>query len=252
MRGGDGVGRCMPATCAGLRLVVVGGRRLTRHGLCLTLEAEPDMTVAAEAADADGAVAAVAGRDPDVVVLDALHPCGPERALVRAVHRACCAVPVLVVADRLCSCSHRVFAAGVKGVVLKDSGPELLVSAIKNVSAGYAVVPATLTCRMNEPGEGSRSLGPRPLRHPAKLARLTTRECDVLRCLVTGASNAETADRLHLSEGTVKAHVQHLLAKLDVRDRVQAIIYAYESGFVAVGGAPVPDRAATGQARRVS
>jgi DNA-binding NarL/FixJ family response regulator len=230
----------MQTTCAGLRLVVVGRHRLTRHGLCLTLEAEPDLTVAAEASDADGAVAAVAGRYPDVVVIDALHPCGPERALVRAVHRVNCALPVLIVADRLCSCSHRVFAAGVKGVLLKDSGPEQLASAIKNVSVGYAVVPATLTCRLSEPAAVGRSPGPRPPDHAAKLARLTARESDVLRCLVTGASNAEAADRLHLSEGTVKAHVQHLLAKLDVRDRVQAIIYAYESGFVAAGGASAP------------
>lgn len=224
----------MAETRPGLDIAVIGGHELTRYGLRLALEAEPDFSVIAEAASVAEAVTVVSRTTLDLVLVDTVHPGKKSCALLHALRRHGAGVPALVVTSKLCACNAQIFAAGARGLVLWDAGPRQLAHAIRNVAAGYAVVPGSLTGRL---GEQPREVA-RIRRLPAdadKLARLTPRERDVLRCLVTGASNAEAAGQLNLGEGTVKSHVQHLLAKLDVRDRVQAIVYAYESGFVAAG-----------------
>lgn len=226
----------MAETRAGLDLAVVGGHELTRYGLRLALNEQPDFSVVAEAASVAEAVTVVAQTKLDVVLVDTVHPGRRACALLHALRRLGTDVPALVVANKVCSCSHQIFAAGAKGLVLWDAGPHLLADAIRNVASGYAVVPATLTHRLADPRPQREVTSiRRPAADAERISRLTPRERDVLRCLVAGASNAEAALQLSLGEGTVKSHVQHLLAKLGVRDRVQAIVYAYETGFVSAG-----------------
>jgi DNA-binding NarL/FixJ family response regulator len=228
----------MAETRPGLDIALIGGHELTRYGLRLALEAEPDFSVVAEASSVVEAVTIVSRTPLDIVLIDTVHPGKKACALLHALRRHGAGVPALVVTSKLCDCNAQIFAAGARGMVLWDAGPRQLANAIRNIAAGYAVVPGSLTCRLAD----SRPREPTRIRRPPvdtdKLDRLTPRERDVLRCLVTGASNAEAAEQLNLGEGTVKSHVQHLLSKLDVRDRVQAIVYAYESGFVTAGQPP--------------
>jgi DNA-binding NarL/FixJ family response regulator len=244
----------MPDPHTPLRIALVGGHQLTRFGLRVTLEVQSDFEVVAEAGTPEEAV--VGAERADVVVLDTVHPCKQACAITCALRRAQPDAAVLIVANRICSCTYRVFSAGASGVVLKDARPEQLAGAIRSVSAGYAVLPSSMAGLLHPEPAAQRSRPPEvPVATPraaGKLATLTSRERDVLRCLALGASNAETAQRLHLSEGTVKSHVQHLLCKLGARDRVHAVIYAYESGFAVPGSEPAlesrPERLRVAQA----
>jgi len=182
-------------------------------------------------------------------------------AMVQDLRRSGCPADVVVVTDGSCDCAciDRVLAAGASGIVLKDDGPEQLAHALRSVSAGYAVAPVRVAEALcgpscTSPTGDAVAGGP----DAARIRLLTERERDVLRSLMTGASNAEIARSLHLGVGTVKAHVQHLLAKLEVRNRQQAVIYAYEVGFGAAAGrgdagpapVPAPRGPGTGASRR--
>ena len=233
----------MPTTPDPLRIAVVADQHLTRVGLRMTLEAHADFRVVAESDRGQEDVPTAT--QVDVVVVDTLEPCTDTQTLTCALKRLRPQAAVLVVTNRLCACAHRVLAAGASGILLKSARPEQLAGAIRSVAAGYAVVPAPMVgeLRSGPAGRPRPSNGPTAVEEraaQARLASLTSRERDVLTCLASGASNGEAARQLHLSEGTVKSHVQRLLQKLGVRDRVQAVVFAYRSGFASADEQPEP------------
>jgi DNA-binding NarL/FixJ family response regulator len=223
-----------------IRVAIMGGHQLTRHGMRLALETQPDLLVTADFPDTR------APADPqrwvaDVVLLDPVHCRCDAAAMVAGLRDSGCRAKVVVLTDDSCDCIEQVLCAGASGVVLKDDGPDQLAQALRSVSAGYLVLPACIAATLWGPEGCCRHQAPEPARpvpdsERARTGLLTRRERDVLRGLMAGASNAEIALSLHLGVGTVKAHVQHLLAKLEVRNRQQAVVYAYEVGF---GVAPV-------------
>jgi DNA-binding NarL/FixJ family response regulator len=194
------------------------------------------------------------------VLLDPVDSRHDAAAMVAELRASGCPAKVVVVTDESCDCIEQLLSAGANGVVLKDDGPDQLAQALRSVSVGYAVLPACVAatlCRR----EGCCGPQPSDLARPVsdsdrvRIRLLTKRERDVLQGLMAGASNAEIALSLHLGVGTVKAHVQHLLAKLEVRNRQQAVVYGYEVGFgTAPGELPPPPRhppAGTGRRRPV-
>jgi len=223
-----------------LRVAIMGGYHLTRYGMRLALETQPDLLVTADfpevrvPADPQHCLA-------DVVLLDPVDCRHDAAAMVAELRGSGCPARVVVVTDESCDCIEQLLRAGASGVVLKDDGPDQLAQALRGVSAGYAVLPAGVAATLCGPAGccGPQATDPaRPTSDAdrARIELLTKRERDVLQGLMAGASNAELALSLHLGVGTVKAHMQHLLAKLEVRNRQQAVVYAYEVGF---GAAPV-------------
>ncbi|MGZ4609753.1 MAG: response regulator [Actinomycetes bacterium] len=217
-----------------VRVVVADDQALVRAGFRMILDAEPDMDVVGEAADGEEAVALVGRLTPDVVLMDVRMP-GVDgiEATRRIAHSAGTSVRVVMlttfdmdeyVYDALC--------AGASGFLLKDVPPEQMVAGLRSVCAGESLLSPSVTRRMVEV-----FLAHRPVaagRHD-ELAALTPREREILVLLARGLTNAEIAADLVVSETTVKTHVGRVLMKLDLRDRVQAVIYAYEAGVVAVG-----------------
>jgi DNA-binding NarL/FixJ family response regulator len=211
-----------------LRLVLVDDDVLVRSGLRVLLESEPDLTVVGDAGTGREALDVAARTDPDVVVMDVRMPDMDGIAATTAlVQRDPDRPRVLVLTtfeddDYL----YRALHAGASGFALKRSGPEELAHAIRVVASGTSLVLPDLTRRLIAGRARSRPSG------PAALPDLTAREADVLRQVAAGLSNTEIAARLHLSRETVKTHVSSVLVKLGARDRTQAVIAAYESGFL--------------------
>jgi DNA-binding NarL/FixJ family response regulator len=215
-----------------IRVVLVDDQPLLRQGFRMILEAEPDIEVLAEAADgATAADLAVAYR-PDVVLMDIRMP-GVDG--IEGTRRIVAAVPeVRVLVLTTFDLDAYVFGAiraGASGFLLKDVRPAELVHAVRAVAAGDAVVSPQVTRRLLDE---VAPLLPDPDRAAGgvQLDRLTGREREVLVAVSEGLSNQEIAGRLYLSEATVKSHVSRVLSKLGLRDRVQAVIFAYESGLV--------------------
>ena len=212
-----------------LRLLLVDDDVLVRSGLRVLLGGEPDLSVVAEAGTGREALEVAATAQPDVVVMDVRMPDMDGIAATAAlVARDPDRPRVLVLTtfeddDYL----YRALQAGASGFALKRSSPEDLAHAIRVVASGTSLVLPDLTRRLIA-GRAARS---RP-RGSAALPDLTAREADVLRQLAAGLSNHEIATRLHLSRETVKSHVSSVLVKLGARDRTQAVIAAYESGFL--------------------
>jgi DNA-binding NarL/FixJ family response regulator len=220
-----------------IRIILVDDQELVRTGFRMVLEAQPDMIVVGEAADGLAAVEAVQRQPADVVVMDVRMP---RLDGVEATRRICAGpggtggprVLMLTTFDL----DEYVFAglqAGASGFLLKDVPPAELLFAIRSVHAGESVVAPSATRRLID-----RFV---PLLSPAgppraDLAGLTEREREVLVQMAAGLSNAEIATRLFVSEATVKTHVGRILAKLGLRDRVQAVVLAYESGLVKARG----------------
>ncbi|SFB37033.1 response regulator [Cellulomonas marina] len=214
-------------------MLLADDQRLVRAGLRLLLDLEPGLEVVGEAADGVEAVAAAQSvPPPDVVLMDVRMPRLDGIEATARIRRLPHAPQVLVLttfdADELV---YRALQAGACGFLLKDAPQEHLVLAVRAAAAGVPTVAPTVVARMVE-----RFAGPAPAtgRWPA-LDRLTARERDVLRAMATGASNADIARALHLGESTVKSHVAHVLTKLDLTSRSQAVVVAYESGLVARG-----------------
>jgi DNA-binding NarL/FixJ family response regulator len=206
-------------------------------GFRLILEAEPDIEVAGEAADGATGVSMAAALHPDVVLMDVRMPGMDGIAATAAITAAGTASRVLILTTF--DLDQYVFAglkAGASGFLLKDAPPAELLSAVRTVAAGDAVLAPSATRRLIDQ---FAPLLPDPGRQQdqdAVLSKLTDRERTVFEQLAAGRSNREIATALHLSEGTVKIHVGRILAKLDLRDRVQAVVLAYESGLITPGG----------------
>jgi DNA-binding NarL/FixJ family response regulator len=216
-----------------LRVVIADDQALVRAGLRLILETEEGMEVVAEAGDGEEAIAAVRRLRPDVVLMDVRMPRldGLEAARRILAGGADCRVIMLTTFD-LDEYVYAALSAGASGFLLKDGSPEHLVAAVRMVAAGDALLAPSITRRLVERfvHRDRPVAGPSP-----QLSSLTAREREVLTLMAGGLSNAELAERLHLSEATVKTHVARILSKLELRDRVQAVVLAYETGLVQPG-----------------
>ncbi|MFE3188584.1 response regulator [Nocardia sp. NPDC059240] len=215
-----------------MRVLVVDDQELFRSGFALILSAEPDITVVGEAADGLEAVALAEALTPDVVVMDIRMP---RLDGVEATARICARSDAKVLVLTMFDVDEYVYAAlraGASGFLLKDARREELVAAVRVVAAGEALLAPTVTRRViaQLTGQGS----PRP-ELANRLGELTERERDTLRELARGQSNAEIARALTVSEHTVKTHVSSVLSKLALRDRAQAVVFAYEAGLIVPG-----------------
>jgi DNA-binding NarL/FixJ family response regulator len=214
-----------------IRVLVVDDDSLVRTGLRILLDSEPGTTVVGEAADGREAVARARDLKPDVVLMDVRMPVfdgvnatreivswGPDRPRVL----------VLTTFD-LDDVVDDAIDAGADGFLLKRATPEQLLEAIRIVAAGDALVSPQVTRRLLQAYAARQAPDPNRL---SAAARLTGREGEVLRALAGGLSNAEIADQIWVSPETVKTHIKSILTKLDARDRTQAVVWAYRSGFV--------------------
>jgi DNA-binding NarL/FixJ family response regulator len=216
-----------------IRVLLVDDQSLLRMGFRMILEAEPDIEVAGEAADGATGVSMASALRPDVVLMDVRMPGMDGIAATASITAAGPASKVLILTTF--DLDQYVFAglkAGASGFLLKDAPPADLLTAIRTVAGGDSVLAPTATRRLIDQFV---PLLPDPGRQhdrDALLSKLTSREQTVFAQLAAGRSNREIATDLHLSEGTVKIHVGRILAKLDLRDRVQAVVLAYESGLI--------------------
>jgi DNA-binding NarL/FixJ family response regulator len=216
------------------RVVVADDQTLVRSGFRMILGAA-GIPVVAEAADGSEAVAAVLKHRPDVVLMDIRMPemdgLEATRRILGARGSADCRIIILTTFD-LDQYVYAALSAGASGFLLKDVSPEQLVTAVRTVRSGDALLAPSITRRLVErfaPQAAARSAVHRDL------SELTPRELEVLRLLARGLSNAELAAELTVSEATVKTHVARILGKLQLRDRVQAVVLAYETGLAGAG-----------------
>jgi DNA-binding NarL/FixJ family response regulator len=219
-----------------IRVLVVDDQELVRSGFCVILDAADGISVAGEAANGEAAVAAVAGTRPDVVLMDIRMPGMDGLEATRQITgpQATAPVPkvVMLTTFDLDDYVYEALRAGASGFLLKDSPRHDLIAAIRAAAAGDALLAPSVTRRLIE-AFAHRPAAASPA--PSRVASLTARERDVLLLLARGRSNAEIATTLFVSEATVKTHVGNVLAKLGLRDRVQAVILAYETGLVVPG-----------------
>ena len=213
-----------------IRVLVCDDQSLVRSGFRMILEARPDLEVVGEAEDGLQAVELAGQTDPDVVLMDVRMPNLDGVEATRRIVGSGNPVRVIVLTTYdVDEHVHDALRAGASGFLLKDVQPTQLVDAIRVVAAGDALLAPSVTRRLLD--RFARTL-PDAMPPPDSLSSLTEREVEVLRLLATGLSNAELAERLFVSEATVKTHVSSLLHKLGVRDRVQAVVLAYDSGLV--------------------
>ena len=219
---------------AKIRVLVVDDQALVRAGFALILNNEDAIAVVGEASNGAEAVDAVRDLDPDVVLMDIRMPVMDG---LTATERICVDRPrgrprvLILTTFDLDEHIYAALRAGASGFLLKDTPPDDLVNAIKVVAAGDALLAPSVTRTLLEHfNRTPTAYAP----HPG-IDSLTERETEVLRYVAGGLSNAEIADSLFVSEATIKTHVSHMLTKLDVRGRVQAVVVAYESGLVVPG-----------------
>ncbi|KQO61385.1 response regulator transcription factor [Curtobacterium sp. Leaf261] len=215
-----------------IRVLVVDDQDLVRMGTVMVLGVESDMTVVGEAADGDSAVDRVRELRPDVVLMDVRMPGRDGIDATREITRTMPEVRVLVLTTfDLDEYAFAALNAGASGFLLKDAPPSELVAAIRGVAAGDAIVSPRATRAVLEQVRGTLPEGRRTVASSA-LDVLSAREREVLEAIGRGRTNTEIAAELFLSESTVKTHVGRVLAKLQLRDRVHAVIVAYEQGLV--------------------
>ena len=210
-----------------IRVLVADDQSMVRAGFRMLLSDQEDIDVVAEASNGIEAVDKAARFHPAVVLMDIRMP---ELDGLEATRRILAADPkarvLILTTFDLDEYIYEALRLGASGFVLKDDPPEQLIGAIRTVAAGDALLSPSITRRVIE--QFARSPHPTP---PPELDDLTARERDILRLIAGGLSNAEIGQRLFISETTVKTHVTHILQKLDLRDRVQAVVFAYRSGL---------------------
>lgn len=219
-----------------ISVVLVDDEAMVRVGLRMVLSGEPDIEVVGEASDGDQAVDLVRRLGPDVVLMDIrmqrVDGLEASRRLLEAAPETKIIILTTFDEDEHVAAALR---AGVSGFLLKISPPEQLIEAVRTVVAGRGLLDPAVTLRV------IRSFANQPEPAPSRateLSQLTARELDVLRLVAEGLTNAEIGGRLYLGEATVKTHLSHMLMKLGLRTRVQAVAYAYESGLVRPGERP--------------
>ncbi len=218
-----------------IRILLVDDQALVRAGFRMILDAEPEMEVVGEAGDGREAVDQVRVLRPDIVLMDIRMPELDGLEATRRILADGGEAPKILM---LTTFDHDEYVyealrAGASGFLLKDTPPEQLVSAIEVISQGEALLSPTITRRVIS--EFVKGTGPKPQAHFPRLQELTAREHEVLTLIARGLSNAEIAKTLFVSETTVKTHVARILMKLHLRDRVQVVVLAYESGTVQPG-----------------
>jgi DNA-binding NarL/FixJ family response regulator len=213
-----------------VRVLIVDDQALVRAGFRMILEAEPEIEVVGEAGDGDEAVAEARRLEPDVVLMDVRMPeLDGIEATRRLLADGTSTKVVMLTTFDLDQYVYEALRAGASGFLLKDVPPEQLVAGIYTVASGDALLAPSVTRRVIEefvrrPPDSMRMT-------PPELAELTPRELEVLKSMARGLANAEIAKELFVSDTTVKTHVAHVLTKLGVRDRVQAVVLAYECGL---------------------
>ena len=216
-----------------IRILIADDQELVRTGFRVVLDAEPDLEVVGEAADGFAALDAAETLRPDVVLMDIRMPNldGIEATRRIAAGDGSPRVLILTTFD-LDDYVYEALRAGASGFLLKDARAEELRQAIRMVAAGDALLSPAITRRLIE----SYMRRPPATAHPAPLNELTPRELEVLRLVARGLSNADIARELVVGDATVKTHVARIFSKLDLHDRAQAVVLAYESGLVQPGG----------------
>jgi len=212
-----------------IRVLLADDQELVREGLRMRLDAEQDITVVAEAADGVEALREVREHDPDVVLMDVRMPnLDGIEATARVAHTGSKARVLVLTTFDLDEYVYRALKAGASGFLVKDAKREELAAAVWTIAAGGALLAPQVTRRLIE----DYCRRPEPGRLPEAAAALSERELDVVRRVARGRSNAEIAGELLLSEATIKSHIARILDKLELRDRTQVIVFAYESGLV--------------------
>jgi DNA-binding NarL/FixJ family response regulator len=220
------------------RVLIADDQALVRSGLRLVLETRPDIEVVAEAGDGAEAIRLTTAHQPDVVLMDIRMPVMDGIEATRRITQSASPIRVLVLTTfDLDEYVHAALRAGASGFLLKDARPADLVDGIRLVAGGNALLAPTVTRRLLD---RYAETVPAHLvsESVAAVAALTPREREILALLAAGLSNAELAQRLYLGETTVKTHISSILRKLGVRDRVQAVITAFDAGLVQPGTSP--------------
>ncbi|GLV77975.1 MULTISPECIES: response regulator [Streptomyces] len=215
-----------------IRVLIADDQVMVRQGFSVLLNAEPDIEVVGQAVDGADAVDKVAELSPDVVLMDIRMPgVGGIEATRRLTEPGGATVKVLVLTTfDLDEYVYEALRAGASGFLLKDASADELAQAVRVVAAGDALLAPNITKRLI--GEFSRVTAGRRAPHKERVGNLTERETEVLTLIAQGLSNAEIAERLVVAEQTVKTHVSRILFKLELRDRTQAAVFAYETGLV--------------------
>lgn len=217
-----------------IRVALVDDQAMVRAGFRMILESEPDITVVGEAADGQQAIDVVRRSSPDVVLMDVRMPVMDGIVATESIVRSETGARVLILTTfDLDDHVYSALRAGASGFLLKDAPAEQLINAVRVIAAGDAMLAPSVTRLLIE-HVSLRPTAPVVAEHPG-VADLTERELEVLLLIARGLSNGEIAGQLYLGEATVKTHVGRVLAKLGVRDRVQAVVAAYESGVVTPG-----------------
>ena len=217
-----------------ITVLIADDQTLVRDGFRMILDAQEDMVVVGEAGDGREAVAKARELRPDVVLMDVRMPGRDGLEATRDLLRELPETHVLILTTfDLNEYVYEAMKAGASGFLLKDAPRAQLVDGVRTVAAGDALLAPAITRRLIEQFVRRPPSSVRPL--PPAIEALTARELEVLKLVARGRTNGEIAAELFISEATVKTHVAHALAKLDLRDRVQAVVFAYESGLVDPG-----------------
>jgi DNA-binding NarL/FixJ family response regulator len=219
-----------------IRCVIADDQAMVREGFAAVLAAQPDMAVVGQAADGAAAVSQARQLRPDVVLLDVRMPVmdglQAARQILSAPPGPAATRVLMLTTFDLDDYVYAALRAGASGFLLKDATAAELVHAVRVVAAGDALLAPSVTRRLI----AGFARQPPPGPEPARLGKLTSRETEVLALIARGLSNTEISDTLFIAEQTAKTHVSHILAKLGLRDRAQAVVVAYETGLITPGG----------------